>query len=91
MSNNIVKAGLIIAFACATAISMTAYANPCQPIAEACMKEGYAKGEGVPEGKHLIKDCVQPVVEKSKTLSVSFSDEQLEACKTMMHEKMQNQ
>lgn len=63
-------------------------ANPCMPIAQACMKEGYYKG-GEKTGKGLINDCVQPVVSKQKTLAnVSFSDADLQACKTTLAEKM---
>ena len=89
MNKTIVKSSLILAFSCVMAISFCAYANPCQPIAQACMKEGFVKGG--PEGKRLIKDCVEPVVAKSKTLSMSFTDAELDACKAMLAEKMQGE
>lgn len=89
MSNTILQSSLIIALACASIVSYSVYANPCQPIAKACMQSGYSKG--APVGKRLIKDCVEPVVQKSKTLSTTFSDEQLQECKAMIAEKMQDQ
>lgn len=65
--------------------------NPCMPIAQACMQEGYVKG-GNQTGKGLIEDCVKPVVEHQKTLpNSSFSDDQLSQCKSMMEQKMQQQ
>ncbi len=65
--------------------------NPCMPIAQACMQEGYVKGENQ-TGKGLIEDCVKPVVEHQKTLAKSsFTDDQLNQCKSIMEQKMQQQ
>lgn len=87
--SHIIKSSLIVAVACLSIASYSAYANPCQPIAQACMQAGYSKG--APEGHRLIKDCVEPVVAKRKTLDASFSDQQLQDCQTMITQKMQNQ
>ena len=65
--------------------------NPCMPIAQACMKEGYYKG-GRDVGKGLIEDCVQPVVAKQKVLAANtFSDDALQQCGAMLAKKMGNQ
>lgn len=87
--SHIIKSSLIVAVACVSIASYSAYANPCQPIAAACMQAGYS--QGAPEGHRLIKDCVEPVVEKSKTLDTAFTDEQLQDCKAVIAKKMQNQ
>lgn len=87
--NKLINSGLIL-------LAMSAYAsacaaNPCMPIAQACMKEGYYKG-GDAKGKGLVKNCVMPVVEKSKTLpNVLFTDTQLQNCKAVIAVKMQSQ
>lgn len=63
-------------------------ANPCMPIADACMKEGYYKG-GKNVGKGLVEDCVKPVVLKEKNLTnMTFDDPTLEACKAVLASKM---
>lgn len=70
-------------------LSATVSANPCMSIAEACMKEGYYKG-GDTVGKGLVKDCVQPIVSKTKILpNTAFSDIDLEHCAAMLKQRMQ--
>lgn len=65
--------------------------NPCMPIAQACMKEGFYKG-GNNVGKGLVEDCVMPVTAKQKNLPDSnFSDEVLQQCSAMLAKKMQKQ
>lgn len=64
-------------------------ANPCRPIAKACMAQGYYKG-GNKVGKGLIENCVMPVATKEKTLpNATFSDAVLQQCKMLLMEKMQ--
>lgn len=67
-------------------------ANPCAPIAQACMSAGYYKG-GNKVGKGLIENCVMPVSAKTKTLAnTNFSDETLKQCQTTIAARMsQNQ
>lgn len=66
-------------------------AGPCKPIADACMKEGYYKG-GSDKGKGLIKDCLMPVVAKTKTLpDTNFSDTTLQECKAKLGNEMKAQ
>ena len=76
----------------ALSVSFAGWAgNPCMPIAQACMKEGYYKG-GDKVGKGLVQDCVMPVVSKQKTLeNKTFSDEVLQQCNTTLEKKMQKQ
>ena len=63
-------------------------ANPCLPIAKACMQAGYYKG-GNKVGKGLIMDCVLPIVKTTKTLpNVTFSDSVRQLCKEKLAEKM---
>lgn len=65
--------------------------NPCMPIAQACMQEGYYKG-GHDSGKGLIEDCVMPVVKKEKTVGTNqFSDEVLKQCENTIQQKMKEQ
>jgi hypothetical protein len=72
----------------AMSVSLPSWANPCMPIAQACMGEGYYKG-GDKEGKGLIKDCVMPVVNGQKTLNTTFSADVMQQCKTTIEQKMQ--
>lgn len=87
--SNVIKSSLIVF---AMSVSVSAWAgSPCMPIAQACMKEGYTKG-GEAMGKGLIKDCVMPVVQKSKTLpNIVFTDQQLQDCNAVLAVKMQQQ
>ena len=72
-------------------ISSMAIANPCMPIAKACMKEGYYKG-GSKEGKGLIKDCVMPVLSNEKSFpGITFSDETRQQCDAKLKQSMKNQ
>lgn len=65
-------------------------ANPCKPIAKACMKEGYYKG-GNKVGKGLIENCVMPIVEQNKTLpNTTFSDTTLQQCKEKLMQQIKN-
>ena len=65
-------------------------ANPCRPIAQACMQLGYYKG-GAKIGKGLIENCVIPVVNNNKTLSnASFSPSVLQQCSALIAEKMKS-
>ena len=65
--------------------------NPCMPIAQECMKEGYYKG-GEKEGKGLVKDCVMPVLSNQKSFEgVTFTEETRQQCSAMLTEKMANQ
>ncbi len=62
-------------------------ANPCKPIAEACMQLGFYKG-GNTVGKGLVENCVLPVVNGQKTLNNgNFSAETMQQCKTMLQSK----
>ncbi|MFZ4076621.1 MAG: hypothetical protein ACOYKA_01425 [Legionellaceae bacterium] len=68
-----------------------ALANPCMPIAQQCMKEGYYKG-GDKEGKGLVKDCVMLVLSNQKSFAgVTFTDETLQQCGAMLKSKMNTQ
>ena len=89
MSKLYFKSGLIML---AMGVSVSAWAaSECMPIAQACMKEGYYQG-GDAKGQGLIKDCVMPVVAKSKTLpNAVFTDAQLDSCKAVLALKMQKQ
>lgn len=69
--------------------SVICSANPCQPIAQACMQEGYTKG--APVGKRLIKDCVIPITQKRKMISnTTFTDDALHQCAALIAKKMGN-
>ncbi len=86
----LVKSTLITALSFTIALSMEASANPCQPIAEACMQAGYSKGAAI--GHRLIKDCVQPITAKTMTLpNTAFTDEELQQCGAMIAQKMSTQ
>jgi len=66
-------------------------ANPCMPIAEACMGQGYYKG-GHEKGQGLVEDCVMPVVKGSKTLAnTNFDPQVLQKCKMLLLERMSKQ
>ena len=66
-------------------------ANPCQPIAKACMSAGYYKG-GNTVGKGLVANCVLPITQGQKILpNVTFGNEVIEPCKAMLATKMKNQ
>jgi len=82
------RAGLLIL---TLGVSLSGWAaKPCMPIAMDCMKGGYYKG-GDKAGKGLIKDCVMPVVNKTKALpNTSYTDEQLNACKDEIMQKMKD-
>lgn len=73
-------------------ISISSWAaNPCMPIAQACMQQGYYKG-GASSGKGLIEDCVKPVVAKAKTLpNTTFTDDTLQQCATAIAQKSSSQ
>lgn len=69
-------------------LSTLAADRPCKPITEACMKEGYYK-DGAKVGKGLVKDCLMPVVAKTKVLpNTNFSDAMLQACKDKLANEM---
>jgi hypothetical protein len=78
-------------FALAMGISIYGWtANPCRPIAQACMQLGYYKG-GAKVGKGLIENCVIPVVNNNKVLSnASFTPSVLQQCNALITAKMQN-
>ena len=80
---------LLIFFILTTGISIHGWAaNPCMPIAKACMQYGYYKG-GNKVGKGLVENCVMPIVAHQKTLGkVTFTDDVLNQCHTMLQEKM---
>jgi hypothetical protein len=64
-------------------------ANPCLPIAQACMQQGYYKG-GNKVGKGLVDNCVMPIATKKKTLpNTTFSDAVLEQCQAALEAKLQ--
>lgn len=73
-------------------ISLSGWAaNPCMPIGMKCMDMGFYKG-GDKVGKGLVKDCVMPVVMKTKVLpDTTFSDAVLDACKVDLMAKMKEQ
>jgi hypothetical protein len=76
-----------IALSMGIAVSTWA-ANPCAPIAQACMAAGYYKG-GNTVGKGLIENCVMPVSAKTKTLAnTNFSDEALKQCQATIAARM---
>lgn len=75
MCSSVFIVGVSVTFSCWAA-------DPCKPIALACMAEGYYKG-GDAIGKGLAKNCVIPVISKKKTLqNDSFSDADLQQCKS---------
>ncbi|OGT52501.1 MAG: hypothetical protein A3E84_03225 [Gammaproteobacteria bacterium RIFCSPHIGHO2_12_FULL_42_13] len=77
--------GILILAMCT---ALNGWANPCRPIAEACMQAGYYKG-GNNVGKGLVKNCVMPIVENKKSLpSASFSQTTLQQCRTELMQKM---
>ena len=80
---------VVSAFILAMGVSVCGWAaNPCMPIAQACMQEGYYKG-GKNVGKGLVENCVMPVVAHTKTLAhATFSDAVLEQCSVKLQEKM---
>ncbi len=83
------KAGMVVL---AMSISVSGWAAlPCMPIAKACMQAGFYKG-GESTGKGLIKDCVMPVVAKTKVLpNTSFGDDELQKCQLDLAAKMKAQ
>ncbi len=65
-------------------------ANPCKPIAQACMKLGYYKG-GNKVGKGLVENCVLPVSNNQKTLpGTNFSQNVLQQCNSLIMSKMKS-
>ncbi|MFI4918594.1 MAG: hypothetical protein ACHP65_03465 [Legionellales bacterium] len=76
-------------FALTMSLTVTGWAaNPCRPIAIACMKLGYYKG-GDKVGKGLVKNCVMPVVAHNKILAnTNFSDSDMQLCRTVIMQKM---
>lgn len=65
-------------------------ANPCMPIAKACMQLGFYKG-GEKAGKGLVKDCVMPVVENDKNLAgLKLTIEQKAQCSALIHKKIKD-
>ena len=63
-------------------------ANPCMPIAQACMQEGFYKG-GSKVGKGLVENCVMPVVAGTKTLpNATFTADVLQQCGVKLKAKM---
>ena len=89
MNNLLIKSAMVVAMFAPSIPSFAA--NPCMPIAQACMDAGFYKG-GEKEGKGLVINCVQPITEKQKTLpNTSFSDETLQQCAATIAEKMKEQ
>ena len=69
--------------------SMVWATNPCMPIAQACMQQGYYKG-GNKVGKGLVENCVMPIVAHKKTLpNATFTDDVLKQCGMKLQEKLQ--
>ncbi len=66
-------------------VSMGGWAfGPCMPIAKACMQQG-----GYTDKKTMIKKCILPVVQGSKTLPNStFTPSQIQQCKLEIAQKM---
>lgn len=63
-------------------------ANPCLPIAQACMKAGYYRG-GNTVGKGLVVNCVMPITQGASVIpNVSFPSDVLRACKATLATKM---
>lgn len=85
MNKLIITGGLTMSL---LGLSLVSWAdNPCMPIAQACMQQGYYKG-GSSSGKGLIEDCVKPIVAKTKTLAnTNFTDETLQQCAATMAQK----
>ncbi len=81
-----------IALAVIMGASMQSWAaNPCMPIAKACMKAGYYKG-GNNVGKGLIMNCVMPITQGTKTLpNVTFPSNVLQQCQATLAAKMKSQ
>ena len=81
------KSSLIAMVSFSAILSSEVLANPCQPIADACMQAGYSKGAAI--GHRLIKDCVQPITAKTMTLpNTAFTDEELQQCNAIIAQKM---
>ena len=76
-------------FIVAMGFSLTGWAaNPCMPIAQACMQQGYYKG-GNKVGKGLVENCVMPIVAHTKTIQgVTFSDTVLQQCDLNLKSRM---
>ena len=81
---------IFVAFVLSMGDSLCGWAaNPCMPIAKACMQAGYYK-EGNTEGKGLIENCVMPIVaHKNPLKNVTFGDDVLKQCGVTLKEKMQ--
>ncbi len=68
-------------------ISANTWANPCEPIAAACMQLGFYKG-GNNVGKGLVENCVAPVVNNQKILpNANFDDATRQQCKALLVSK----
>ena len=81
------KIGVFV-LAIGVTLSGWAAANPCMPIAKACMQLGYYKG-GKNVGKGLVENCVIPVVNNNKTLpNANFSQSDLQQCNAYVQAKM---
>lgn len=89
MNHLFLKSGVAVV---ALVVSVASWAqNPCMPIAQACMKEGYYKG-GSNVGKGLIEDCVKPVIAKTKIIpNTAFSDDTLQQCAATIEQKSTSQ
>jgi hypothetical protein len=76
----------------ANTIAGNAYANPCMPIAMACMDQGYYKGGHNDHNKGLVIDCVKPVcMGNKKILQQKFSADVKNACLAEIKSKMSDQ
>lgn len=73
----------------AMGVSLSGWAaNPCMPIAQACMQQGYYKG-GHKVGKGMIEDCVMPIVAGTKTLTnITFPPTVMQQCSVKLQERM---
>jgi hypothetical protein len=76
-------------FIVAMSVSMSGWAaNPCMPIAQACMEQGYYKG-GNKVGKGLVENCVMPIVAHTKTIpGATFSETVLQQCNLNLKSRM---
>ncbi len=54
--------------------------HPCKVVHEACVAAGFAPGKSK-EGKGLVKNCVQPLMENQPVAGVSVDPEALASCR----------
>lgn len=89
MKNRKSKCGIVLLGLSVSFLSWAA--NPCMPIAEVCMQQGYYKG-GHDKGQGLVEDCVMPVIKGTKVIAnTNFDPQVLQQCKVLLLERMSKQ